>query len=444
MNILKKTLISAIAVLILMPIIQANALTRKEILNEYGYEEDDFEETVDPRIKHAYVTKESFDPGSNEKTAIVFTLTADANIKVTMSYHGKQTTALFEENEASSGIYAVEWDGSEGFEQEGIYTYTIFVENKKGSDKVTGEIEAQDDIKANRKPNIIQDETDQIPFRPKYNQLGISFKLYLDADVTVEIRDEHRVVATVIEKQPLSEGASTIYWNGADKNGETVADGLYQYKIIAENFQGKDVEFGNFEVREASKVSPGNCGNFYDITRYDRYCPAIKWAVSKGIFTGYYDGAFKPEQPITRAEAIKVILKAFNEQVRTIEGLNFGFKDIDTFSWYTSYIGYALKLGIIQGYSDGTFRPESSINRIEALKIFLEAAKILDRINIASHPYGQAYYDTPNIPSTKWYMSYVWFAKINNLNDNEYYFYPDSQMTRGEMADMIYRYFKSN
>ena len=40
-------------------------------------------------------------------------------------------------------------------------------------------------------------------------------------------------------------------------------------------------------------------------------------------------------------------------------------------------------------------------------------------------------------------MSYVWFAKEYNLTENDYYFYPDSNMTRGEMADMLYRLYKA-
>lgn len=441
MHTLKKIFLSVLATFILLPTLQAQALTKATILKEYGYDtREDTEQAVNPRLKRVYATKESFDPGSNEKTHIVFTLNTGADVTVSIHQKSREIVELMNEKDQSAGTYAIEWDGYEALDKAGNYTYKIFVKNDQGTDEATSDIEVQDDTKTNRKPNIYADSTDQIPFRPEYNQLGISFRTLLDSEVTIEIRDEHRVIATVIEKNPLVEGAHTIYWDGRDKNGDIVDDGLYQYKIIAENFQGKDVEFGNFEVQDASQTNPDRCGNFEDITRYNQYCKAIKWAAQNDIFQGYFDGSFRPNQAINRAEALKAILKSFNVTIRQLEGSNFGFADVDKFAWYNSYIGYALTLGIVQGYSDSTFRPKSSVKRVEALKILLEAAEAVDGIAIPTHLYGQPYYDTPNTAGAKWYMSYAWFAKIHDLNDNDYYFYPDNAMTRGELADLLYRY----
>ena len=64
----------------------------------------------------------------------------------------------------------------------------------------------------------------------------------------------------------------------------------------------------------------------------------------------------------------------------------------------------------------------------------------MDGIIVPTNTYGQPYVDTPNEPDTKWYLSLVWYAKEHNLTDNQSYFYPDYGMTRGEMADMLYRY----
>ena len=172
------------------------------------------------------------------------------------------------------------------------------------------------------------------------------------------------------------------------------------------------------------------------------YCEAVDWAYANGIFTGYYDGSFGPDQAISRAEALKVILESNNISLLP-GGVYLGFSDVDKHEWYTSYIHTAMSLGIVQGYNDDTFKPDSAVTRIEALKILLETGEAKGEFVVATNTYGQPYFDTPNNADTKWYLSYVWFAKAYELNYNEMYFYPTEAMTRAEMADMLYRYHLS-
>ena len=114
-------------------------------------------------------------------------------------------------------------------------------------------------------------------------------------------------------------------------------------------------------------------------------------------------------------------------------GENLGFPDIDRYGWYMPYLKTALALGIVNGYPDGTFKPANAVLRIEALVTMLNTGKAKYGIIIPTNNYSQPYYDTPNAPDTKWYLSYAWFAKANSLTDNDYYLYPGTYMTRGEM-----------
>lgn len=399
--------------------------------------------TEDPRLKNVYATKESFDPGRNETTSIVFTLTAQSDVTITIQdKHGDNISTIYDKSNRSKGTYVAEWDGSEAMEREGSYAYKIVAKNSSGKDTQTGSIEIADDFKDKKKPNITKDKVDEIPFKPKFNDLHFSFSLDRDAEVTIEIRDGKNVIASPFEGKSVNEGHETLGWEGRDDNGDYLANGVYQYKIIAENYSGKDVEIGNFSVEETSgaKRLYDHCGSFDDVDANYKYCDAIAWAESEGIFSGYNDGNFRPNSPINRVEALKVILEAMDVNLLNAYGEHLGFADTNPNTWYAPYLKTATSLGIVNGYSDGTFRPNATISRIEGLKIILEAGRVKHDIIIPTNVYGQPYYDTPNTGSSKWYLSYAYFAKEFNLSDNQYYFYPQSNITRGEMADMLYRY----
>ncbi len=414
-----------------------------EIIVKEGYELDDSSE--DPRIEEAFVTKESFDPGRNETTNIVFTLTATADVKVTIyDEKGNKVEEIMDSDDLSEGTYTAEWDGDDYSGENAEFTYKIVSENSKGSDTVKDEIKIEEDYESSKKPNIFKDEVDNIIYEPKNEGLEVSFKLDRDASVTLEIRDGEYIIATVVEENDMIEGPRTLNWDGKDDYGEYAEDGVYNYKLTAENNYGKDVERGYFEVQNSSKAEnpEGTCAVFTDVPKDYKYCDAITWAASQDIFEGYADGSFKPNQSINRVEALKVVLKAMEVKILSATGDNLGFSDVDKYGWYMPYLKTALSLGIVAGYPDGTFKPEKPVSKIEGLVMMLNTGKVKGDIIIPTNTYGQPYYDTPNEANTKWYLSYAWFAQSYDLTDNEYYLFPDSYMSRGEMADMLYRYSK--
>ncbi len=78
---------------------------------------------------------------------------------------------------------------------------------------------------------------------------------------------------------------------------------------------------------------------------------------------------FLPDQPITRAEAIKILLNLF--QI-TPSGST-SFRDVDSNLWYSSYIAAAVQAGIVNGYSDGTFKPNNFLTRADMSKVLVLA-----------------------------------------------------------------------
>jgi len=86
---------------------------------------------------------------------------------------------------------------------------------------------------------------------------------------------------------------------------------------------------------------------------------------NKGYINGYGDGTFRPNNKITRAEFVKLINITFGF---THKG-NENFSDVNKGDWYYDEVLKAVKQGYIHGYEDGTFKPNDEITREEACKI---------------------------------------------------------------------------
>ena len=93
---------------------------------------------------------------------------------------------------------------------------------------------------------------------------------------------------------------------------------------------------------------------------------AILIMSSLGIVKGYDDGSFCPENKITRAEFATMISRF--EKVQKLD-MNTNFYDVTEDHWAYDTINYARYMGWISGYDDGSFKPNNPITRAEAITI---------------------------------------------------------------------------
>lgn len=93
-----------------------------------------------------------------------------------------------------------------------------------------------------------------------------------------------------------------------------------------------------------------------------------KWS-SKSIINGYSDGTFRPNNNITRAEFVAIMTRIFGYIDKTATK----FPDVQSSSWYSDYVAKAYDAGIIKGYGDGTFKPDQKISREQAAVIINRA-----------------------------------------------------------------------
>lgn len=112
-----------------------------------------------------------------------------------------------------------------------------------------------------------------------------------------------------------------------------------------------------------------NGETFTDIKAASDYYEYVNELFERGFVSGYKDGSFKPGGLLTRAEASKIL--ALNLGLNVTKSFNPTFKDVSTSDWAYPYIEALKEAGVIDGFQDGTFKPNSPITRNQMAKIIV-------------------------------------------------------------------------
>lgn len=233
------------------------------------------------------------------------------------------------------------------------------------------------------------------------------------------------------------------YWTSADgETIENVSTGLIRIPYLhlyPEEFVST-VAAEDAGGEAAFDPSTYECGGFPDAI-YDHLtpeeCVAIAYVHDEGIFTGTDAGLLEWNRPINRAEVTKVMLEAFDVPAPMTAGPSKIFPDVPLVGeWYSNYVYDALASDIVGGYPDGYFRPANTINRVELLRIFIEASGV----SLASTPTTFTFWhDVAVNADTQWFIGYGNYAFFNDLLDNDGNLYPAEPMTRMDVIRLLYR-----
>ncbi len=151
-----------------------------------------------------------------------------------------------------------------------------------------------------------------------------------------------------------------------------------------------------------------------------------------GVTNGFSDGTFKPENTLTRAEAAVMLSTALNLQLDSNIDLSYKYKDISK-HWAKKYIAAVINKGIMTGFSDKTFRPNNKITVAEVCTIISKSFEFKTT--------SQGVYT--KLKKNQWYSSYVqniFNLKILTPQDKVYKtFNETSNISRGNFAIMLSR-----
>jgi S-layer homology domain len=155
-----------------------------------------------------------------------------------------------------------------------------------------------------------------------------------------------------------------------------------------------------------------------------RWESGIEFVYNRGIVQGYDDGTYKPDKTLNRAELLKVVVtSSFDEWSYDYYDSESCFDDVEPNQWYTQYVCFAKAQGIVQGYDDGTFRPGQEVNFVEALKIMFKGMDV-QLTSSDEDPWYQMYYDTA---ASKYLIPY----ELRNQYHNDF--------SRAQAAEVLMR-----
>ena len=114
-----------------------------------------------------------------------------------------------------------------------------------------------------------------------------------------------------------------------------------------------------------------SAASFTDVSDSDRYYEAVEILTALDIIEGYEDGTFRPDETITRAEAVTIVdrLLGFNAVPTPYSGQT--YTDVPATHWASGYIQIGTAQGFIAGHGDGTFRPEDPVTFEQIVKMLV-------------------------------------------------------------------------
>ena len=151
---------------------------------------------------------------------------------------------------------------------------------------------------------------------------------------------------------------------------------------------------------------------------------------------GYTDGTFRPEGDMTRSEAAAIFARLVaDKKGETISG-KASFKDIPANAWYSTYVGYLEKYDVINGYTDGTFKPEAPVTRAEFTAMAVRYFDIFEEVK-----YEEITSKYADVDGKYWAIKDISYASnkkwLNGYVDGT--FKPDINITRAEVVTVVNR-----
>jgi hypothetical protein len=173
--------------------------------------------------------------------------------------------------------------------------------------------------------------------------------------------------------------------------------------------------------------------NFSDVALGHKNAQAIAFLKDAGVIGGFSDGTFKPGEKLNRAQLMKILVEGQGITPDPTQYKNC-FTDV-TDQWYAPYVCYAKEVGWVDGFEDGSFKPEEPVKKAQAIKMTIESQGFAGNKEDCNE---DLFKDTD---ASKWYGKYVCVALEKGLleEDKDGNYVPTGDMTRAQVAENIYR-----
>ena len=144
---------------------------------------------------------------------------------------------------------------------------------------------------------------------------------------------------------------------------------------------------------------------FDDVAVTESYAPAVDWARYRAVVNGFADHTYRPDDLVNRAQIVMILHKAMDAPAGSP---GHGFVDVDPSAWFVPGLDWAAANGVVNGYEDGTYRADQTLNRAQIVMMLWRIAGSPDR----TAPHGFS-----DVPSGVWYEPGLRWAEAEGLLD---------------------------
>ena len=177
---------------------------------------------------------------------------------------------------------------------------------------------------------------------------------------------------------------------------------------------------------------------FLDVAPGNWYFDEIDFAVTKGLINGVAPQEYAPDDGLTRAMFVTLLYRLLSGKDLISDGIECSFTDLEQDAWYEEPVLWAARNGVVNGYEDGSFRPDQRINR-EEMCVTLD--RLLTLLNKNVEGDELTFSDTERISSwaAESVARLVKTGIIRGQENNR--FAPASTTTRAEAATVLHRLY---
>ena len=175
---------------------------------------------------------------------------------------------------------------------------------------------------------------------------------------------------------------------------------------------------------------------FIDVAPNAWYKDAVQYAYDHGLMTGVSDTEFAPEATTTRAMIVSILARL--ENVTTAEAA--GFADVDDNDWYATAVNWAANVGVVNGYEDNTFRPNTAITREQLAAILMNYA-VYKGQDVSARASLDNYTDQPSTWAQETMQWAVAEGLISGVTNDQ--LQPQGNATRAQVAAILQRFLEA-
>lgn len=259
---------------------------------------------------------------------------------------------------------------------------------------------------------------------PSFTKIETSGKTLADTKLTV---GTIRPAGTITWDLPLT----TVLKDGKEYAWTFTPTDTHNYTTLT----GKLIPYVDDGTDYIPGVIDGNSGsfNFHDVSRFDYFYDAVKWAAENGIASGTGRYTFSPDAVCTRAQTVTFLWRAAGSPMPRYRTC--AFTDVDSRDYYYNAVLWAVEQGITTGLTATTFGPDVTVSRGQVATFLYRAAS-------ASKP--NTFNPFTDVKTTAYNYDAILWAYDNRITTgtSDTTFSPDASCTRAQIVTFLYRYYQ--